>query len=171
MAATLEPQSITQRRPREVTGRAVLFCLLAFFAVVIGVNAIMVRAAVSTFGGVETESSYKAGLAFARELTAARVQETRHWQIQASIVRTAEGQRIDILARDSDQRPLAGMEPIVRLRHPTDRRADIVLTMTEQSTGRYLGLAAAPAGQWDLIIDLMRGSERMFRSKSRVVLP
>ena len=54
------------RPPREVTGRMVLVCLVAFFAVVAGVNAVMIRAAVSTFGGVETESAYQAGLAFAR---------------------------------------------------------------------------------------------------------
>ena len=44
-------------RPKEVTGRMVLACLLAFFAVVAGVNALMIRAAVSTFGGVETENA------------------------------------------------------------------------------------------------------------------
>jgi hypothetical protein len=36
----------------------------------------MIRAAVSTFGGVETESAYQAGLAFARE-TAAVTARTR----------------------------------------------------------------------------------------------
>ena len=50
----------------------VLICLVAFFAVVAGVNAVMIRAAVSTFGGVETDSAYQAGLAFAREIAAAR---------------------------------------------------------------------------------------------------
>ena len=59
------------RRPRELTGRAVLLILLAFFGVVIAVNLIMARYAVSTFAGVETESSYKAGLAFTAEHRAA----------------------------------------------------------------------------------------------------
>src|SRR4051794_24048366 len=46
------------RPSREVTGRMVLVGLVAFFAAVAGVNAVMIWAAVSTFGGVETESSY-----------------------------------------------------------------------------------------------------------------
>ena len=39
-----------------------LFCLIGFFAVVAGVNAIMIRAAVSTFSGVETASARRAAL-------------------------------------------------------------------------------------------------------------
>ena len=39
---------------RQLTGRMVLICLVGFFVVVAGVNAIMIAAAISTFGGVET---------------------------------------------------------------------------------------------------------------------
>ena len=46
---------------RPLTGRTVLICLIAFFAVVAIVNGIMIRAAISTFGGVETGSAYQAG--------------------------------------------------------------------------------------------------------------
>jgi nitrogen fixation protein FixH len=45
------------RRPRKLTGRHVLLGLVAFFGVVFAVNAVLVRAAISTFGGVETVSS------------------------------------------------------------------------------------------------------------------
>jgi nitrogen fixation protein FixH len=62
---------MTPSAPKEVTGRMVLLCLIGFFFVVVGINAVMVRVAVSTFGGVETDSSYKAGLAFAKEAQAA----------------------------------------------------------------------------------------------------
>ena len=62
-------------KSRELTGRAVLFWLLGFFAVTIGVNAVMVRVATKTFGGVETESSYKAGLVFKQDIEAAAQQE------------------------------------------------------------------------------------------------
>jgi nitrogen fixation protein FixH len=42
--------------------------LVGFFAVVIGVNAVMIQQAISTFGGLETESSYRAGQLFEREV-------------------------------------------------------------------------------------------------------
>ena len=38
-------------------------------------NAIMIRAAITTFGGVETGSAYQAGLAFKHETAAAQAQD------------------------------------------------------------------------------------------------
>ena len=70
-------------RPKELTGRMVFICLVAFFAVIAAVNAVMIRAAVSTFSGIETANSYQAGLAFAREIAAAEAQDALHWQVQA----------------------------------------------------------------------------------------
>ncbi|HKN09769.1 MAG TPA: FixH family protein, partial [Pseudomonadota bacterium] len=67
--------SDTRRNPRELTGRTVLICLVLFFALVAGVNAVMIKAAVTTFGGVESENSYQAGLAFAQQIAAARSQD------------------------------------------------------------------------------------------------
>ena len=67
------------QKPREVTGRAVLIWMLSFFAVVFAVNGVLVKAATSTFGGVETTSSYKAGLMFKDEAAKAGRQDARHW--------------------------------------------------------------------------------------------
>jgi nitrogen fixation protein FixH len=158
------------KRPRQVTGRSVLIGLIVFFAVVAGVNAVMIGAAVSTFGGVETESSYKAGLAFAREMTAAQAQDQRHWQVHATIVRIEHGQRIEIRAQDAGDHALADVEATVQLAHPTDRRADRSVALTALSAGRFSGATDAPEGQWDLVIELVRDGDRLFRSKSRVRL-
>ena len=59
------------KKPPELTGRTVLVWFVAFFGVVFAVNAILVKAATSTFGGVETTSSYKAGQMFEREVARA----------------------------------------------------------------------------------------------------
>ncbi len=158
-------------RPKEVTGRMVFICLVAFFAVVAGVNAIMIRAAVTTFGGVETESSYKAGLAFAREVAAVDAQQQRRWQVRATVLRDGQsGRRVEVLARDAADRPLNGLAAIVWLTHPTDRRLDQSIIMTEDGPGHFSGTAAFVIGQWDLVIDLDRDGERMFRSKGRMIL-
>lgn len=158
------------KRRKEVTGWTVFVCLVAFFAVVAGVNAIMIRAAISTFGGVETESSYKAGLAFSREVAAARAQDSRHWDVRAVVTPRSDGQRIEVTARDADGRPLAGLTALARFNHPADRRADMVLDMHEVVSGRFAGRAEPAAGQWDLVIELLRDGERVFRSRSRVVI-
>jgi hypothetical protein len=36
--------------------------------------------------------------------------------------------------------------------------------------GHFHGSVQVPAGQWDLVIDLSRQGQRLFRSKNRVVL-
>jgi nitrogen fixation protein FixH len=156
--------------PRPLTGRTVLFCLLGFFGVVVLVNAIMIRAAVSTFGGVETASSYQAGLAFARDAAAARAQDERHWQVKANVRAAADSVVVEIDARDAAGRPLTGLEASVVLHHPTDRRADQVVAVNEGAAGHFRGTAVRFAGQRDLLIEFSRGGERLFRSQNRVIL-
>src|SRR3974390_157657 len=104
----------TQQKHREITGRHVLFSLLAFFAV----NGGMVKAATSTFGGVETTSSYKAGLMFEQEVARAERQDDLHWQIDGKLARNKSGEAVlDIFARDAKGVPLAGITAQARLAH------------------------------------------------------
>ena len=158
-------------RKRELTGRMVLLCLVAFFAVVGGVNAVMVMAAVSTFGGVETRNAYAAGLAFASEEAAAQAQEDRHWRVSATLRHLPDGATaVELAARDKADRPLAGLDATVSLIHPTDRRLDHPVALRTAGFGRYAGSSTPAPGQWDLVIELSRDGKRVFRSKQRVSL-
>ncbi len=156
---------------RPLTGRTVLICFVAFFAVVAGANAIMIRAAVSTFGGVETGSAYRAGLEFKNEIAAAERQDAQHWQVTAHTERDASGRAmVDVSAADAKGMPLAGLAATVRFAHPTNARLDRTIGLAEAMAGRLRGAVELPAGHWNLVIDLMRGDERLFRSRSRIVL-
>ena len=42
------------------------------------------------------------------------------------------------------------------------------LTMHEDAPGRFRGNTAQAKGEWDVVIELSRGDERMFRSKNRI---
>jgi nitrogen fixation protein FixH len=159
------------RKTRELTGRHVLFCLLGFFGVVFAVNAVLVKAATSTFGGVETSSSYKAGLMFEKEVVRAEQQDELHWQVGGKIARNKAGEAVlDISARDAQDTPLEGITAQARLAHPADERLDHVIALDQTNAGLFHGEAQAPAGQWELIVDLYRGETRVFRSRSRVTL-
>jgi nitrogen fixation protein FixH len=155
---------------RPLTGRFVLFCMVAFFAVIALVNAVMIRFAVTTFGGVETSSSYQAGLAYAREAAAVQAQDALHWQVKASVQRRGGKAWVEIDARDAEGRPLAGLQAVARLAHPADRRTDQAVELSENTSGRFGGSAEAIAGQWDVIIELSRDGQRLFRSRNRVIL-
>jgi nitrogen fixation protein FixH len=149
----------------------VLFALLAFFGVVFGANAALVGFAVSTFGGVTTQSPYKAGLFFNRAIAEARDQDARHWRVEGKLVRGAAGEvSVDIRAQDQKGAPVTGVALVARLVHPADSRLDRAIPAQETAPGRFFGLTQAAAGQWDLVVDFYRGDERLFRSKSRVTL-
>jgi nitrogen fixation protein FixH len=158
------------KQARPLTGRTVLLCLIAFFGVVATANAIMIRAAVSTFGGVETSSSYQAGLAFTQNAAAAHAQDELHWDVKANVRPVGKGIVVEIDARDAAGRPLSGLEANVILHHPTDARADQTVTLGESGTGHFRGTAARFGGQREVLIELSRGGERLFRSQNRLVL-
>ncbi len=161
----------THRKTRELTGMHVLLCLLGFFGVVFAVNAVLVKAAISTFGGVETSSSYKAGLMFEQEVARAGQQDELRWQVGGNIARNKAGEAVlDISARDAQGAPLAGIAAQARLAHPADERLDHVITLDRTNTGLFHGEAQAQPGQWELIVDLYRDDTRVFRSRSRVTL-
>ena len=44
------------------------------------------------------------------------------------------------------------------------------LRFARVAAGVFHGAAAAQPGQWELIVDLYRGDQRVFRSRSRVSL-
>lgn len=156
------------KRPMELTGRMVLACLLAFFAVVAGVNMIMIRAAVSTFGGLETENAYQAGLAFAREIAAVEAQDTLHWKVRGNLTTDGASTVVEVVATDASGAPLANLRATGRLLHPADKRADHSVMLTEAAPGRFVGRTEPVAGQWALLIELSRDGAPLFRSKSRV---
>ena len=158
-------------RTKEVTGRTVLVWLVAFFAIVALVNVVMIRAAVSTYGGLETESSYQAGLAFARETADARAQDALRWRVDARFTPARDGASILVIdARDADGRPLRGLAATARLVHPADQRDDHAVVLQETAPGEFSGATTAAAGQWDLVLELAREGQRVFRSKNRVLL-
>lgn len=160
----------SSKPPRPWTGRMVLLCLLGFFGVVFLVNGVMIHEALSTFDGLETESSYKAGRMFEQEVALARAQDARHWRIDARLTPSAAGARLDIDARDAAGQPLTGMDATATFERPTDRRLDRDVAVTETTPGRFRGSAELGPGQWDLVIELSRHGERQFRSVNRVVL-
>src|SRR5437870_1468706 len=97
----------TQAKPHQITGLMVLGFMIAFFAIIVGVNVFMAHAAISTFGGVETASSYRAGQMFERDVAMAKAQDAQHWQVDAKLTRAADGTTlIDITARDGAGAPV-----------------------------------------------------------------
>lgn len=158
--------------PRPLTGRMVLFMLVAFFGVVIGVNFIMMWLAIQTLPGTEVDSAYRASLAYEKEIAAAHDQDARNWKVNAHIERGPDGSAtLQVEARDKGGMPMSGLRFQGRLERPTDRRADQPVGLSEVGSGVYRGSAPTiEAGQWDLVLEGDVAGRRMFLSKNRVLL-
>jgi nitrogen fixation protein FixH len=158
--------------PKPLTGRNVLFMLVAFFGVVIAVNMVMMKLAILTLPGTDVDSAYSASLAYENEIAAAHDQNARNWKIDAHIQRSANGgATLQVEARDNSGKPMSGLKFQGRFERPTDRRADQPVALAETGIGIYRGSASLIApGQWDLVIEGDAAGRRMFLSKNRVLL-
>ena len=170
MSSAHQANAPSKQTCRELTCKTVLICLLGFFGVVTAVNAVMIRAAISTFGGVETKNPYEAGLAVAQEIDAVEAQDALHWQVNANVSSEPAATLIKLTATDAAGRPLTGIEATARLQHPTDARADHAITLAPYAPGAFAGRTQRVAGQWLLVIDLAHDGQRLFRSNNRVFL-
>lgn len=154
---------------REVTGWTVFICLVAFFAIVAAANGVMMTAAITTFGGVETVSSYQAGLTFARETSAVHEQEQLGWRVAVRVPSDGgETPIIEVIARNRAGEPLTGLHISGRLSHPLDKHADRILSWREAAPGVFRADTGRAAGQWDLAIELSQEDSLKFRSRNRL---
>lgn len=155
----------------QVTGRFVLICFIGFFAVIFAVNATMARFAITTFGGVEVGSSYKAGLKFGSDRYEADQQDKLGWHVEGRIEKGDNRQPVlNLEVRDGAGALVPGLAIRARLAHPADMKRDQEIAMHQAGPGVFRGDLETDRGQWELKIDLTRGEERVFRSQSRINL-
>ena len=155
-----------------LTGRRMFLIFAAFFGTIASADAFLVISAVRTWSGTEATSPYKAGQLYNGELAQARAQDARGWTLLPTAVREPDGTvRIDVSLKDRSGAPIRAGTVTATLQRPTDKREDRVLDLTEAAPGIHAAVAhdLAP-GQWDLVVDVLQGTERSYRRKARVVL-
>jgi nitrogen fixation protein FixH len=160
-------------RERRLTGRMVFLGFLAFFGVVVSVNAVMLSVALDTMPGLTTDSSYRASQRFNRDLAAARLRDARAWKVEARVDRDASGiGAVTVTVREPEGTPVERItvkaQAQYAARRANDRSFDVVRTGPGLYTGTAEGLVA---GAHDLVIEVERDGETLYRSRNRVMLP
>ena len=136
------------------TGRHIDMILVAFFAVVIGVNLLMARYATSTFGGVVVENSYVASQNFNGWLKEAEREKALGWSAEAR--RLGDGK----LAVSLTGAPAQGVVLTADARHPLGRMPDQLIQFDRLPDGSFTSREVLPAGRWRLRIEAVAGSQR-----------
>jgi nitrogen fixation protein FixH len=163
---------IEQAKERKVSGRMVLTILVAFFAVITAVNALMATLAIRTFGGLEADNAYRAGLEFARELNAAKLQEAQNVKVDIGTSRLANGNTaFRLTVRNADQASLPRLVAKLELRHPAAKRHDRTVMLSPAGGGVFVGELTLDPGQWNVRVSIDRAGERFFRSMNRIQIP
>lgn len=156
---------------RRLSGGMVLFYLLAFFGTIAAVNGTMIYFALSTFRGEEDPHAYEHGLAYDKDIAAARAQAALNWKVSAHVGHEGDGVgSVDATFRDAKGEALSGLKVAASLEFATDKKRDRQLTLSEVEPGHYHGTFAAEAGLFDLALDAQRDNHSLFRSRNRVSL-
>ncbi|EEA94191.1 FixH family protein [Pseudovibrio denitrificans] len=160
------------RKPRQITGRTVLFSLIAFFGAIAAMNAVMIYIAIDTFPGLEVDSSYKVSQRYNKEIAKAKAQAALNWSVDAVIERNGDGSaHIRVIAKDKAGAPITGEAVTVKLHRPTITAADQDLVLSERSAGEYVANASGVgAGHWNVIVEIADRNDKalpIFRSKNK----
>ncbi|HRE21198.1 MAG TPA: FixH family protein [Rhabdaerophilum sp.] len=169
----VELRSATPPLPekRGLTGRHVLFAMIAFFAVIGAVNAVMIYLAIHTMPGTTVKSAYESSQTFNRGLEAIAAQDRLGWQVDVATTGLHSNAPLNVHIRDRNGEAISGLEVQVRVERPTDARLDRKLKLVETGGGRYAtALPELAAGQWILIVEIYRSDSRQFVSERRIVL-
>ncbi|MDG3042573.1 FixH family protein [Roseicyclus marinus] len=128
---------------RKLTGWHVLAMFVGGFGLIIGVNLFMAYSAVSTFPGMEVDSSYADSQTFDDRRLA---QEALGWN--ASVDLPGDGTLVLHLVDDAGA-PVAPAELTALLTRPTNREEDQLLELT-RINGAFVAPVVLGDGQWRL---------------------
>jgi nitrogen fixation protein FixH len=157
----------------EFQGWHALALFIGFFAVIGSVNAIMMTLAIRTMPGLDARNGYDPSQRFNAELRLAEERAVIGLRADAD-VRVANGEASLVVSlRTKDGMPAEALSAVATLRHPSDRKRDQRIALTQIGNGTYGGKAAGiTPGAWDLIIEARPGTggEIAFASRQRIEL-
>lgn len=167
-----EPETPAGRNGFRLTGRHVLALFVLFFGVVLAVNVVMMRIAITTFSGVESETPYKNGLAYNTRLDGARRQAALGWSVDARVQRSADGHvSVAVEAKDKAGKAITDLTGIVRFERPTDKRLDREVEIVAKGGGRYAAeIDGIGVGLWEVVVLFGEGGPTEFESRNRLEL-
>lgn len=155
----------------QLKGSHVLFAMLAFFGVTIGVNIAMATYAITTFSGEDIPNPYIQGLAYNKTLAAHTAQSKLGWIAAIDATRAGTKTKVTVAIRDHDDRKLATLKVEVTFRRPTNAKLDRTEALVGDGGGNYAAeLSGLAPGAWDVVARTTAPDGTLFEATRRVVL-
>jgi len=149
---------LDMKKPRPFTGYHAAAILIAFFAVVVGVNFLMARFAVSTFGGTVVDNSYVASQKFNGWLAEARREREMGWKVGQPA--HLDGHLV-VSVTDALGQPLSGAKVTMRAEHPLGRLPGHDVRFTETAPGAYRSIDPVAPGRWKLRTHIVQAKREL----------
>ena len=150
------------RRAGRREGWWIPWTFVAFFAVVLAANVILVVFAMATWSGLETDDAYRKGLRYNEQIAAVERQKALGWRADLAFAATGgRAGRLTLSLADRRGTPLDRAEVSAKLVRPTHSGYDFALALEGQGGGRYAAEVGFPlAGQWEARVTATRGADR-----------
>lgn len=167
---TTQSSDTKRSKSGELTGRHVLLILIAFFGVIISVNALFITKAVSSFTGEDVKKSYLQGLDYNTTIQTRSAQATLGWNVAANVVEASDQeQRFIVRISDADNTPIRQLSITGKFKRPTDLAKDESVSFTERGNGIYEARVKLPKGQWRLQA-IANSADNNFRFENQFVI-
>ena len=143
-----------------LTGRHILFAMLAFFGLVIAVNIVFVNLALGTFTGLTDQDSYRTGVSWNRQLERAEEMRALGWSVtvvadvsrvfeKAGDNRRAVSLTVSIDDSHGNRLDRVGLQGVAR--HPIAQASDQPVSFVAGPGGTYAAdVVLEGPGNWTL---------------------
>ena len=158
--------SAHSQKSREFTGRHMLFTILGFFGVVIGVNVTMATLASKSWTGLVVENTYVASQQFNRKAEEGRAQAALGWSGELTI---ASG-NVRYGLSDTAGKPVSLYGVKVLFRHPAYEAEDKAVTLARDEDQEFSALHTPKDGVWIVEIDADAGLAEPYRDVRRIMI-
>ena len=158
--------SAHSQKSREFTGRHMLFIILGFFGVVIGVNLTMATLASKSWTGLVVENTYVASQQFNRKAEEGRAQAALGWTGKLTI---AWGE-VRYSLTDTAGKPVALHGVRVLFRHSAYEKEDEAVTLALASGQEFAAQHIPKDGVWIVEVDADAGLAEPYRDVRRIII-
>ncbi|MBX9460515.1 MAG: FixH family protein [Brevundimonas sp.] len=154
------------KSPYVVKGWHVGAGVVAFFAIVIGVDAGFLVAAYRSHPGQVAPRPYEAGLIYNAELDRQRAQAALGWRAGAA----ARPAGLEVVMQGAGGGPLTGLQVSAILQRPATEQGRTDLVLRELAPGVYAADHSL-SGAWDVRIEAAGGAGQAFIAERRLSWP
>lgn len=150
-------------QPREFTGKHMLFSMVAFFGVIITVNLVMARFAITTWTGLVVPNTYVASQQFNAKAAQSRAIAALGYQIE--LIPGVDG--LSIAFTDSAGKTAQADHMTATLRRPVGTQQDREMVLMQQSDGVYHADGELAEGQWIATVIATRNGDILYKRAQR----